>query len=94
MTLLFGVTNGLGSFANQTTLYLQAPAAEIAVASGLYRTFSYVGAIFSSSLIGITFAKQATDAGLHALAWVLVGIGAVVALLVVFDRTLPRVANN
>ena len=94
MTLLFGITNGLGSFANQATLYLNAPATEIAVASGLYRTFSYVGAIFSSSLIGITFGKAATDAGLHALAWVLVGIGVVVVLLVVFDRRIPRVAGK
>ncbi len=94
MTLLFGITNGLGSFANQASLYVFAPAAEIAVASGLYRTFSYMGAIFSSSLIGITFGKAATDAGLHALAWVLVGIGAVVVLLVVFDRALPRTADK
>jgi predicted MFS family arabinose efflux permease len=94
MTLLFGLTNGLASFANQATLYVQAPAAEIAVASGLYRTFSYVGAIFSSSLIGITFGKAATDAGLHALAWVLVAIGAIVILLVVLDRRIPRNANK
>jgi MFS family permease len=94
MTLLFGITNGLSSFANQATLYLQAPATEIAVASGLYRTSNYVGAIFSSSLIGITFGAAATDAGLHALAWVLVGIGAVIVLLVVLDRGLPRTANK
>jgi MFS family permease len=94
MTLLFGITNGLASFANQATLYLQAPAAEIAVASGLYRTSNYVGAIFSSSLIGITFGRAATDAGLHTLAWVLVGIGVVLVLLVVLDRGLPRNANG
>jgi MFS family permease len=94
MTLLFGLTNGLASFANQATLYVQAPAAEIAVASGLYRTFSYVGAIFSSSLIGITFGKAATDAGLHELAWVLVGIGAIVTLLVVLDRRIPGSATK
>ena len=94
MTLLFGITNGLASFANQATLYLQAPAAEIAVASGLYRTSNYVGAIFSSSLIGITFGKAATDAGLHTLAWVLVGIGVVLVLLVALDRGLPRTANS
>jgi len=49
---------------------------------------------FSSSLIGISFGKAATDAGLHALAWVLVGIGVVIVLLVVLDRSLPRTANN
>lgn len=94
MTLLFGIANGLSSFANQAALYLQAPAAEIAVAAGLYRTSNYVGAIFSSSLIGITFSMAATDGGLHALAWVLVGIGVVIVLLVVLDRRLPRTANT
>ena len=92
MTLLFGVTNGLSSFANQAALYVQTPAAEIAVASGLYRTSSYIGAIFSSSLIGITFGKAATDAGLHTLAFVLVGIGLAVAVLALLDRRLPFVA--
>jgi predicted MFS family arabinose efflux permease len=94
MTLLFGIMNGFSSFANQASLYLFAPAAEIAVASGLSRTFSYMGAIFSSSLIGITFRTAATDAGLHALAWVLLGIGAVSVLLVVTDRRLPLTANK
>ena len=92
MTLLFGATNGFSSFANQAALYSQAPAAEIAVASGLYRTSSYIGAIFSSSIIGITFGRTTTDAGLHELAWVLVGIGVAVALLTVLDRRLPLVA--
>jgi MFS family permease len=93
MTLLFGIMNGFSSFANQASLYVFAPAEEIAVASGLSRTFSYIGAIFSSSLIGITFGKAATDAGLHALAWVLVGIGIASALLVLLDRRLPLTAN-
>jgi predicted MFS family arabinose efflux permease len=89
MSLLVGATNGLTGFANQATLYVQAPAAEIAVASGLYRTFAYIGAIFSSSLIGIAFGSAATDAGLHTLAWVLVGIGAALLLLTVLDRRIP-----
>jgi predicted MFS family arabinose efflux permease len=90
MTLLFGFTNGLSGFANQATLYVQTPAEDIAVASGLYRTASYIGAIFSSSLIGITFGATVTDAGLHTLGWVLVGIGVAVSLLTVLDRSIPR----
>ena len=94
MSLLFGCANGFSGFANQATLYGQTRAEEIAVASGLYRTFSYIGAIFSSSLISITFGSAATDGGLHALAWVLGGIGVVVVLLTVFDRHIPRKANS
>ena len=93
MTLLFGFTNGLSSFANQAALYLQTTSDEIAVAAGLYRTSSYIGAIFSSSIIGITFGKAATDAGLHSLAWILGGLGVVVVLLTVLDRRLPVVGR-
>ncbi len=93
MTLLFGFTNGLSSFANQAALYLQAPAEDIAVAAGLYRTSAYIGAIFSSSLIGITFGKAATDSGLHSLAWILGGLGVIVVLLTVLDRKLPVVGK-
>ncbi|MEF2976474.1 MFS transporter [Subtercola sp. YIM 133946] len=92
MSLLLGFVNGLGGFANQAALYTQAPAAEIAVASGLYRTFAYFGAIFSSSLIAIAFGSAASDAGLHVLAWVLGSLGLAVVLLAAFDRAIPRVA--
>ena len=89
MSLLLGCANGFTGFANQATLYVQAPAEEIAVASGLYRTFAYLGAIFSSSLIGITFGRQATDAGLHTLGWVLGGIGVLLLVITVVDRRIP-----
>ncbi|HEY0261191.1 MAG TPA: MFS transporter [Lacisediminihabitans sp.] len=92
MSLMFGVTNGFSGFANQAALYLQAPAKEIAVAAGLYRTFAYIGAIFSSSLIGIVFGSTVTDAGFHRLGWVIIGIGAASALLTVLDRRIPVVA--
>ncbi|WP_345762538.1 MFS transporter [Diaminobutyricibacter sp. McL0608] len=94
MSLLLGFTNGFSGFANQATLYVQTPADEIAVASGLYRTFGYIGAIFSSSLIGITFGQAATDSGLHALAWVLGGLGVAVLVLTVLDRSIPTVAGK
>jgi predicted MFS family arabinose efflux permease len=93
LTLVLGATNGLAGFANQATLYANAPAAEIAVASGLFRTALYVGAIFSASLIGIVFGGRPTDAGLHALAWVQLGLGAALVVLVAFDRLIPMVAN-
>jgi MFS family permease len=93
MSLLLGVTNGFSGFGNQAALYLQTPAADIAVAAGLYRTASYIGAIFSASLIGIAFGSSASDAGLHVLAWVLGGIGVAVLLLTGADRSIPAVAE-
>lgn len=92
MSLLVGIANGFGGFGNQASLYLQAPKEQIAVASGLMRTATYVGAIFSSSLIGITFGTAATDGGLHSLAIVFGGIGVVFALLSAFDRKIPVTA--
>jgi predicted MFS family arabinose efflux permease len=92
LTLLLGTTNGLAGFPNQATLYANAPAAEIAVASGLFRTALYVGAIFSASLIGIVFGGAPTDTGLHALAWVQLGLGGALVLLVALDRKIPLVA--
>ena len=93
LTVLLGMTNGLAGFANQATLYANAPASEIAVASGLFRTALYVGAIFSASLIGIVFGNRPTDAGLHTLGWVQLGLGAALVLLVLLDRKIPNVAR-
>ena len=89
MSLLFGFANGFSGFANQAALYVQSPADEIAVASGLYRTFAYFGAIFSSSLIGIAFGSAATDRGFHIVAYVIGGIGVTVLLMTILDRKIP-----
>jgi MFS family permease len=94
MSLLFGLANGFSGFANQAALYVQAPADKIAIASGLYRTFAYFGAIFSSSLIGIAFGSAATDAGFHVVAFVIVGIGVVVLLMATLDRKIPALAHQ
>ncbi|MES1211986.1 MAG: MFS transporter [Leifsonia sp.] len=89
LTVALGLTNGFAGFANQATLYSNAPADEIAVASGLSRTALYVGAIFSASLIGIVFGARPSDAGLHTLSWAQLALGAALLLLSVFDRRIP-----
>jgi MFS family permease len=94
MSLLFGLANGFSGYANQAALYTQSGADEIAVASGLYRTFVYFGAIFSSSLIGIAFGHSATDQGLHVIAWVICGIGVVITLMAALDRAIPARADR
>ena len=94
MSLLFGLANGFSGYANQAALYTQSAAGEIAVASGLYRTFVYIGAIFSSSLIGIAFGHTATDSGLHVIAGVILGIGVLIAFLAALDRAIPSRAAD
>jgi MFS family permease len=93
MSLLFGCTNGFSGFANQAALYVQAPAETIAIASGLYRTFAYIGAIFSASLISLTFGTTVTDEGFHRLGWVTVGIGVLATLITLFDQSIPLLAK-
>jgi MFS family permease len=88
VSILFGAANGLANLANQTALYMQAPAADIGVSSGLFRTFAYIGAIFSSSLIGLTFGARASDAGLHTQAIIIAALGLFLALLAL-DRMIP-----
>jgi hypothetical protein len=44
-------------------------------------------------MIGFAFPQRATDAGLHGIAWIIVGLGIAVLSLVVFDRSIPRRAR-
>lgn len=88
--LLFGLTNGFGSIGNQSALYHQSRQNDIGVNSGLLRTSSYIGAIFSSSLISVAFPLKASDSGLHIIALVLGGIGLFLALFTTLDSTIRR----
>ncbi|GGJ40016.1 MFS transporter [Streptomyces brasiliensis] len=77
ITMVFGVVSGLGVIGNQAALYQQAPAEAVGVAAGLMRTFTYLGAVLSSSLISLSFGARATDSGLHTIIFALLGLGAV-----------------
>jgi MFS family permease len=88
VTALFGLTSGLSNVTNQTALYEEAPAEKVGTASGLLRTFGYVGSIAAATITGIAFRTRVDDSGLHAVALILIGIGIVVLLMTVFDRDL------
>ena len=92
VTLIFGITLGTSIAGNQTGLYHQASGNQVGTAAGLFRTFSYIGSIASSAIIGIVFRTSVTDHGLHTLAIILVAVGAVVLVMTVVDRQLktPR----
>lgn len=92
VTLLFGVTLGTFAAGNQTALYTQAPAAQIGTASGLMRTFGYVGSIASSAIISVAFHKSVTDHGLHDIAAIMIGVSAVALLFTLADRQLRNPA--
>ena len=86
ITLIFGVTLGTSVSANQTTMYTEVSADQIGTASGLMRTFGYIGSIASSALISIFFRQSVSDSGLHTIALVMVILSIVGVIIVVADR--------
>jgi len=96
VTLVFGISMGLFTVANQTALYSQAPENLIGTAAGLIRTFGYLGSIGSSALTGIVFGSKVDDAGLHTIAIILISVSVLVLILTVADRRLtsPKSTPN
>lgn len=88
VTLVFGITVGTTAVGNQTALYRQAPAAQVGTASGLFRSFGYIGSIASSTITGVVFKHRVDDGGLHTIALILVGTTALVLLMTLADRAL------
>jgi MFS family permease len=88
VTIFFGIAMGAAAAGNQTALYGQAPAELLGTASGLMRTFGYIGSIAASAITGIVFHTSVSDHGVHLIAWIMVGVSVVVVLMTVADRTL------
>jgi MFS family permease len=86
--LVFGISMATTAVGNQTALYKQAPANVVGTASGLLRTFGYVGSIAAATITGIAFRTRVNDSGLHAMAWILIAAGAVVLAMTVLDGQL------
>lgn len=90
-TLVFGIAMGAAAAGNQTALYGQAPAEQLGTASGLLRTFGYLGSIAASAITGVVFHTHVSDHGVHLIAWIMVGVSVALVLMTVTDRTLrPR----
>jgi MFS family permease len=93
ITLAFGITLGTTISANQTALYTQATASQIGTASGLFRTFGFLGSIASSALLSIAYRTRVDDHSLHvtALTMVIASVGGLV--LVLTDRSVMTQAR-
>ena len=90
VTAVFGLMSGSSNVTNQTALYRAAPPETVGTASGLLRTFGYVGSIASATLTGLVFRTRVDDSGLHRTSLILIGIGIVVLLMTALDRGLGR----
>jgi MFS family permease len=73
--VLAGLPQGVNTLANQNALFRQADARTMGTASGLLRTFQYLGAMLSSATVAAVFRTGAHTGGLHNLALVMIGCG-------------------
>jgi MFS family permease len=96
VTAVFGLMSGWSTVANQTALYQEAPSEKLGTASGLLRTFGYIGSIASATITGLVFHSNVNDSGLHRISLILIGVGIVIVAMTALDRGLgrPRVPSH
>jgi len=92
VALVFSIPQGLNNLALQNSVYFQADPERVASSAGLLRTFAYIGSMIASSATAASFGRGADTAGMHQLAWIMLGAGVLYLLVTVLDRTLGRVA--
>jgi MFS family permease len=88
VTGLFGLATGASNVTNQTALYRESAPEKVGTASGLLRTFGYIGSIASATITGLVFRTRVDDDGLHRISLIMIGIGVVVVLMTALDRRL------
>jgi MFS family permease len=93
ITVAFGVTLGTAAVSNQLVLYGSVETAELGTASGLFRTFVYIGTIASSAMIGVMFHNGVTDAGLHRIGAIMIAASVFVLFVTLADRGLHRTSS-
>lgn len=65
---VLGMSNGFNNISMQTALYEHVRPEDTGSASGLFQTSRYLGAILSSSLLGIAFNRHLDTQHLHTVA--------------------------
>nr|WP_269091104.1 MFS transporter [Actinopolymorpha cephalotaxi] len=79
--LLFGIPGGFNNLGLQTALYEASPPDRMGSSGGLFQTFRYLGAILSTSVLGIVFERDLSTRGLHHVGWLMTAVAAVLLLL-------------
>jgi MFS family permease len=83
---VLGLPTGFNNLGLQAALYEAAPPEAMGTAGGQFQTFRYVGAILSTSLLGVVFGQTQAGLRLQALA---LGLAAISAVLVLASVRLP-----
>src|SRR5499427_9241417 len=86
--VVLGIPNGFNNLGLQAALYEYTPANHMGAAGGQFQTFRYVGAILSTSLLGLAFGTTVTSNGLHLIAYVLAGISGLLLVASIATRRL------
>ena len=94
LAVVFGVPQGANSLALQNSVYYQADRGRTGSSAGLLRTFGYLGSMVASSAAAASFGQHADTAGMHHLAWIMLGAGILYLLITVFDRSLRRLSTD
>jgi MFS family permease len=77
-TVVLGIPIGFNNLGLQSALYGASDPERTGAAAGLFQTCRFIGAVLSTSLLGIVFADDVDSAGLHTMALALAGVSAVV----------------
>lgn len=92
---VLGIPNAFNNLGLQAALYEASRPEDTGAAGGLFQTFRYVGAIFSTSLIGLVFGTHVTSPGLHQIALAIAALSAVLVVAsVVARRPKPGAASE
>lgn len=94
ITIVLGIAQGAGVSSNTTALYTQTRAEQLGTASGLLRSFGYLGSIASSAIIGIVFHHDVSNAGITTIGWIMLAVSLFLLSITAFDRTLRRSATH
>lgn len=74
---MLGIPIGFNNLGLQSALYGASDPERTGAAAGVFQTCRFVGAVLSTSLLGVVFAGGVDSSGLHELALVLAGVSAV-----------------
>jgi sugar phosphate permease len=78
---VLGIPNAFNNLGLQAAMYEATKPEQTGAAGGLFQTFRYVGAILSTSLIGLVFGTHVTSPGLHQIALATAAVSAVLVIV-------------
>jgi MFS family permease len=89
-----GIPQGLNGLANQNALYHQADPVRMGSSAGLLRTCTYLGALSAAAANATFFKDGASTSGLHHLSWFLLGVGCLLLVVTLLDRSLGQIGST